>query len=89
MREVVFSYFADPQRIMDIPNINLEAIDEAIEILKDYWIFLEYNNVKRDGNNVEGSLETPVNVELSEAQINPLKTGKMNVEECLQDVSEG
>lgn len=88
MREVVFAYFADPQRIMDIPNINLESIDEAIEILKDYWIFLEYNNVKRDGNNVEGALETPVNVELREAQITPFKTRKMTGDESFQDVRE-
>ena len=32
-------------------------------MLKDYWIFLEYNNVKRDGNNVDGAIKTPVNEE--------------------------
>lgn len=88
MREVVFAYFASPQKIMNISGINLENLDEAIEILKDYWIFLEYNNVKRDGNNVEGALETPVNVELREAGITPFKTRKMTGDESFQDVRE-
>ncbi len=88
MREVVFTYCAEPERILNIPGINLESVDEAIAILKDYWIFLEYNNVKRDGNNVEGALETPVNVELREEGITPFKTRKMTGDESFQDVRE-
>ena len=47
MREVVYEYKDDPKKILGIPNIGITTIDDALEILKDYWIFLEYNNVKR------------------------------------------
>ena len=88
MREVVYAYLVDPQKVLDIPNIGINSIDEAIEILKDYWIFLEYNNVKRDGNNVEGALETPINVELKEQGITEFNTRKMTGDETFQDVRE-
>lgn len=88
MREVVFEYFKDPNRILAIPGVGINSIEEAIEILKDYWIFLEYNNVKRDGNNVEGALDTPINVELRKANITPFETRKMTGDETFQDVRE-
>lgn len=86
MREVVFDYLKDPNKVLSIPNIEITTIDEAVEILKDYWIFLEYNNVKRDGNNVEGALDTPINVELRKANITPFDTRKMTGDETFQDV---
>lgn len=88
MREVVFEYYADPQRILSIPEIGITDVEDAIEILKDYWIFLEYNNVKRDGNNVEGALDTPINVELRKEHIIPFETRKMTGDETFQDVRE-
>lgn len=88
MREVVFEYFKDPNRILAIPGVGINSIEDAIEILKDYWIFLEYNNVKRDGNNVEGALDTPINVELRKANITPFETRKMTGDETFQDVRE-
>ena len=88
MREVVYSYLTEPQRVLDIPGIGIDNLEEATEILKDYWIFLEYNNVKRDGNNVEGALETPVNVELKKQGITEFNTRKMTGDETFQDVRE-
>ena len=88
MREVVYDYKKHPEKILEIPGIGITTIDDALEILKDYWIFLEYNNVKRDGNNVEGALETPINVELRKAGITPFSTRKMTGDETFQDVRE-
>ena len=88
MREVVYDYKEHPEKILEIPCIGITTIDDALEILKDYWIFLEYNNVKRDGNNVEGALETPINVELRKAGITPFSTRKMTGDETFQDVRE-
>ena len=59
MREVVYDYKEHPEKILEIPGIEIITIDDALEILRDYWIFLEYNNVKRDGNNVEVRLKHP------------------------------
>lgn len=88
MREVVYSYLVDPQKVIDIPDIGIDTTEDALEILKDYWIFLEYNNVKRDGNNVEGALETPINVELKKQGIFEFNTRKMTGDETFQDVRE-
>ena len=88
MREVVYEFKSNPQKILAIPGIGITSIEEALEVLKDYWIFLEYNNVKRDGNNVEGALETPINVELRKEGITPFNTRKMTGDETFQDVRE-
>ena len=88
MREVVYAYLMNPQAILEIPNIGIDTIEDALEILKDYWIFLEYNNVKRDGNNVEGALDTPINVELRKQGIPEFITRKMTGDETFQDVRE-
>lgn len=86
MRRVVHKYLMNPQLILDIPGIDLDNCDAAKKILEDYWIFLEYNNVKRDSNNVEGALETPINVELEAEGITPFETRKMTGDESFQDV---
>ena len=88
MREVVFDYVQNPEKVLAIPGIGIDTVEDAHEILKDYWIFLEYNNVKRDGNNVEGALETPINVQLRQAGITPFNTRKMTGDETFQDVRE-
>lgn len=88
MREVVHAFLADPKLILSIPGIGIDTEDDALEILKDYWIFLEYNNVKRDGNNVEGALDTPINVELRKQGIIEFNTRKMTGDETFQDVRE-
>lgn len=88
MREAVYEYYREPQKILNIPNIGISTEDEALELLKDYWIFLEYNNVKRDGNNVDGAIKTPVNEELTSEGIIPFKTRAMTGDESFQDVRE-
>ncbi len=86
MRRVVYKYLKNPELILSIPGIDLENKEAALKILEDYWIFLEYNNVKRDSNNVEGALETPINVELEAEGITPFNTRKMTGDESFQDV---
>ena len=86
MREVVYSFVANPQKVLDIPDMPIITTEEALKILEDYWIFLEYNNVKRDGNNVEGALDTPINVNLRKEGIPEFQTRKMTGDETFQDV---
>ena len=88
MREVVYKYLSAPERVLSIPGMTITTTEDALKILEDYWIFLEYNNVKRDGNNVEGALETPINVELRKEMIPEFKTRKMTGDESFQDVRE-
>jgi len=86
MREVVYKYLSEPERVLAIPGMTIRTKEDALTILEDYWIFLEYNNVKRDGNNVEGALETPINVELRKENVPEFKTRKMTGDESFQDV---
>ena len=88
MREAVFEYYKCPEKVLSIPGIGIDNSKDALEILKDYWIFLEYNNVKRDGNNVDGAIKTPVNEELSSSGITPFITRAMTGDESFQDVRE-
>lgn len=88
MREVVYDFVKDPQKVLDIDGIEITSIDDAKKVLEDYWIFLEYNNVKRDGNNVDGALDTPINVELHKQGIPRFNTRKMTGDENFQDVRE-
>lgn len=88
MRRVINAYLQEPNKVLAIQGIGIESVEDALKILEDYWIFLEYNNVKRDGNNVEGALETPINVELSKEGITPFITRKMTGDETFQDVRE-
>lgn len=86
MREVVNEYRVNPEKVLAIPGITISEKSEALKILEDYWIFLEYNNVKRDGNNVEGALETPINVDLRKEGVPEFNTRKMTGDETFQDV---
>lgn len=88
MREVVYKYLEKPERVLEIPEIAISSQNDARKILEDYWIFLEYNNVKRDGNNVEGALDTPINVELRKENVPEFLTRKMTGDESFQDVRE-
>ena len=88
MREVVYKYLSEPEKVLSIPSMTIKTKEDALKILEDYWIFLEYNNVKRDGNNVEGALETPINVELRKEKVPEFITRKMTGDESFQDVRE-
>ena len=88
MRETVYQYLAQPEKVLEIPGVGISTKEDALRILEDYWIFLEYNNVKRDGNNVEGALETPINVELRKERVPEFRTRKMTGDESFQDVRE-
>lgn len=88
MRQIVYKYYSEPQKIIDIEDIGITSIEDAHEALKDYWIFLVYNNVKLDSNNVSNALEDPVNTELKDEGIIPFNTRKMTGDETFQDVRE-
>lgn len=86
MRKAVYKYLKDPYKVLSIPGIGISSIEEVNKVLEDYWIFLEYNNVKRDSNNVEGALETPINIELKAENVPLFETKKMTGDESFQDV---
>lgn len=86
MKEILWSYYNEPQKIINIEGISISNKNEALEILKDYWFLLEYNNVKQDGNKIIGAIDTPINEELKEEGIRPFDYRKMTGDDSFQDV---
>lgn len=86
MKEILWEYFINPSRVKEIDKIKINSLDEAKDILKDYWVILQYNNVKLDGNRVLNALSDPINTELESANIQPFEERKMTGDDSFQDI---
>lgn len=86
MRVCVDRYRRDPSLVLKIPDIGLSTEEEALRVVEDYWIMLEYNNVKVDGNNVLNALDAPINVELADEGVPVFESKKMTGDDTFQDV---
>lgn len=86
LKEILWEYYKNPNLILSIPGIVLKDTAEALKLLEDYWIFLEYNNVKLDGNKVLSALDDPINTELNRANIQQFIPRKMTGDDSFQDV---
>jgi hypothetical protein len=86
MKEIIQGYKNDFESMFEIPNIGISTEDEALNILEDYWILLEYNNVKMDGNKVINAIEGPINTELAQKGFQKYTYVKMTGDDSFQDV---
>ena len=91
LKKVVWELYKNPKQILSFEGINLdgdeeEQIAEAKKLIEEYWIILEYNNVKFESNRVLQALEDPINTELIEEGIEPLIPRKMTGDESFQEV---
>ncbi|MCR3907153.1 MAG: helicase-related protein, partial [Tenericutes bacterium] len=86
LREVVFEYLKDVNKVIKIPGMDIKDKNEAFEIVKDYWIFLEYNNVRIDGNRVINAIDNIINPELMQLNKPSFDIRKMTGDESFQDV---
>jgi len=86
LKQIIWDYYKNPSKMMNIEGIDIKNEEEVYNILKDYWIFLEYNNVKLDGNRVLSALDDPINTELDAEGIQPFDERKMTGDDTFQDV---
>lgn len=91
LKRVVYALYQHPEQILAIPGMCLagsaeEKISAARKLLEDYWIILEYNNVKMESNRVLQALEDPINTELLAEKIEPLTAKKMTGDDTFQEV---
>lgn len=91
LKRVVYELYNNPQQILSLPGIEIEGSDEerldaALRLIEDYWIILEYNNVKMESNRVLQALEDPINTELYAEGIQPLIAKKMTGDDTFQEV---
>ncbi|NMA48972.1 MAG: hypothetical protein GX947_04290 [Tissierellia bacterium] len=87
LRKVVWNYYNNIELVRNIPGISLDSDEEALELVKDYWIFLQYNNVKMDGNRVINAVDNIMNPQLlDEGCTIPFDIRKMTGDENFQSV---
>ena len=91
LKRVVAELYKHPEEVLAIPGIEIIGTDEekysaVKKLLEDYWIILEYNNVKLESNRVLQALEDPINTELISEEIEPLIAKKMTGDDTFQEV---
>lgn len=64
MREILCKYRNSPLLLRTLPGMDVQTDEEALAIVADYWLLLEYNNRKLDCNLVTGAFDDPINIEL-------------------------
>lgn len=91
LKRVIWDLYENPKQILSFDKIKFEGnedeqIDTAKRLLEEYWIILEYNNVKMESNRVLQALEDPINTELNAEGIKPLVSRKMTGDDSFQEV---
>lgn len=91
LKKVVWDFYIHPEKILLLEGINIpgtyeEQLVEAKQLLEEYWIILEYNNVKLESNRVLQALEDPINTELNALGIEQLVAKKMTGDDTFQEV---
>lgn len=84
MREILWEQYQNIDEMVEF--LGLESREEALEILTNYWVFIQYNTVKKDGNLVIGNIESQANVELIDRGIQPFDVRRMTGDDSFQDV---
>lgn len=91
LKRVVWNLYTNPQEVLAFPGIKIEGSEEdrlaeVKQLLEEYWIILEYNNVKLESNRVLQALEDPINTELIDEGVQPLTAKKMTGDDTFQEV---
>ena len=91
LRRVVYELYDNPLEIIKIAGMKFEGTEEeqilaAKKLMEDYWIILEYNNVKQESNRVLQAIEDPINTELLNEHIDPIISRKMTGDDTFQEV---
>lgn len=87
LRKILWKYYKNLELVKNIPGMQVDNDAEALEIVKNYWIFLQYNNVKIDGNRVINAIDNIMNPQLIEEGCEiPFDIRKMTGDETFQSV---
>lgn len=86
LREVIWEYVLVPDHIRKIKGLEELTDEQCKKLVQDYWLSIEYNNVKTDSTNVVGALNNPINIELNDEGIRTYAAAKMTGDDSFQDV---
>ena len=84
MREILWEQYQNIDEMVEF--LGLDSREEALEILANYWVFIQYNTVKKDGNLVIGNIESQANIELIDREVQPFDIRRMTGDDSFQDV---
>ena len=93
LKRVVWNIYCNPEDVLTLPGMQPagtreEQVKELKALLNDYWMILEYNNVKLESNRVLQTIEDRINTELQKEGIQTLRAKKMTGDDSFQDVRE-
>ena len=91
LKRVVWNLYTNPDEVLALKGIEIAGSEverqaEVKRLLEEYWIILEYNNVKLESNRVLQALEDPINTELIDEGVQPLISKKMTGDDTFQEV---
>lgn len=91
LKRVVWNLYTNPKEVLAFTGIEIvgsedEQLTEVKRLLEEYWVILEYNNVKLESNRVLQALEDPINTELIDEGVQPLIAKKMTGDDTFQEV---
>lgn len=92
LRQVIDELYWNLGEIVELENFDIgsktkeESLDYARELLKDYWMFLQYNNVKLDSNKILNAIDGVINTELRHQGNTEFEYRKMTGDDKFQDV---
>ena len=91
LKRVVWELYKDPQQVLKIEGMHFDGdeaaqLKAALRLIEDYWVILQYNNVKQESNRVLQALEDPINTELLAMGAEPLTPRKMTGDDTFQEV---
>lgn len=93
LKKVVWNLYQNPQEVLAFSEISIEGSikeqeEEVRQLMEEYWIILEYNNVKQESNRVLQAIDDPINTELIDEGVQPLLATKMTGDDTFQEVRE-
>jgi hypothetical protein len=91
LKRVVWNLYTNPKEVLAFTGIEIvgsgdQQLAEVKQLLEEYWVILEYNNVKLESNRVLQALEDPINTELIDEGVQPLTAKKMTGDDTFQEV---
>lgn len=87
-RKEVYRLWTNPAELRKIPGLENIDVNDGKEILKDYWVILEYNQIKNESMQVIQSVQTMINDNLRAAGTPAIKPKSMTGDDTFKDIRE-
>nr|WP_263327095.1 helicase C-terminal domain-containing protein [Neobacillus sp. Marseille-Q6967] len=87
-REELYRLWHNNDSLKEIDNMPVISVNHYKKILKDYWVILEYNQIKNEGMQIVNSISSMINERLKAQGIPDLTVKTMTGDDTFKDVRE-